>query len=359
MAADTKTVEYHCLQVAEIETLTAESVAITFDVPARLAKTFSFIPGQHVAMKAEIDGKDVRRTYSVCADPADGVLRVGVKRIPGGIFSTFATERLEPGTQLEVSAPYGEFTIEPDPAVARRYGAIAAGSGITPILAMITAVLGTEPQSSFTLLFGNRSSASIMFLEELEGLKDSYPGRFQLVHILSREAQMTPLLSGRLDEARLAEIFASVVAPATIDVWYLCGPYEMVAAARAALATSGVDRAAIHDELFFAEPTPTTEPPDIADSGGVVVEFTLDGRTSSVVVDPSGPPVLAYTLQSRPDTPFSCRGGMCTTCKAQVIDGSATMDLNYALTDEDLEKGYILTCQAHPASDRLTITYDV
>ncbi|MDJ0954725.1 MAG: phenylacetate-CoA oxygenase/reductase subunit PaaK [Acidimicrobiia bacterium] len=355
----TDSVEYHPLRVAGIETLTAESVAITFDVPTRLAETFRFLPGQHVALKAVIDGQDVRRTYSVCADPADDLLRVGVRRIPGGRFSTFATEHLEPGDQLEVSAPYGEFTIDLDPQAARRYGAIAAGSGITPILAMIAAVLSAEPQSSFTLVFGNRSSASIMFLEELEGLKDRYPDRFQLIHVLSREAQIIPMLSGRLDEARLATILESLVDPDIVDAWYLCGPYEVVAAAQAALVASGVDPAAIHDELFFAQPTPPTQPPAVADTGGVVVEFTLDGRTSSVMVDPSGPPVLAYALEERRDTPFSCRGGMCTTCKAQVTEGSATMDLNFALTAEDLARGYILTCQAHPASDRLTITYDV
>ncbi len=359
MAADVQGVDYHTLTVAEVEPLTDESVAITFDVPPSLGDTFSFLPGQHIAVRAVIAGEDVRRTYSVCAAPADRKLRVGVKRIPGGVFSTYATEQLRPGDQLDVAPPYGDFTIEPEPYASRHYGAIAAGSGITPVLSMIAAVLGTEQESRFTLLFGNRSSSSIMFLEELEGLKDRYPDRFHLIHVLSQEAQIIPLLSGRLDETRLAALFATVLDPLTIDSWYLCGPFELVESARTALATSGVDPAAIHDELFFAQPTPVTPPAATDPDTGITVDFTLDGRTSSVSVDPEGPPILTYALAERRDTPFSCRGGMCTTCKARVIDGKATMDLNFALTDEDLEKGYILTCQAHPASDELTITYDV
>ena len=360
MTTDIQRVEFHSLTVKTIDTLTEDAVAITFDVPAELADTYSYRPGQHVAVKADIDGEDIRRTYSVAADVASNQLRIGVKRIEGGSFSTFATQRLREGDQLDVAAPYGEFTIEPRADQARHYGAIAAGSGITPVLSMISSVLGTEPNSRFTLLFGNRSSTSIMFLEELEGLKDRYPDRFHLVHVLSREAQIIPLLSGRLDEERLAALFSTVVDVGAVDAWYLCGPYEMVQAARSELMTQEVSPDTIHDELFFAEPAPTRAPRPVSDMKGAAhVTFTLDGRTSSMPVDPEGPPILAYALEQRRDIPFSCRGGMCTTCKAQVVDGEATMDLNFALADEDLAKGYILTCQAHPKSEQLTITYDV
>ena len=360
MTTETQGVDFHCLTVAAIETLTEDAVAITFDVPAELADLYTHKPGQHVAIKAEIAGVDIRRTYSVAADIASNQLRIGVKRIEGGSFSTYATRRLQQGDRLEVGTPYGEFTIEPRPDRARHYAAIAAGSGITPVLSMVSSVLATEPNSRFTLVFGNRSSNSIMFLEELEGLKDRYPDRFHLVHVLSREAQIIPLLSGRLDEERLAALFATIIDVASVDSWYLCGPYEMVRAAKTELTTQGVAAEVIHDELFFAEPAPPPTPAiAVTDSDATQVTFTLDGRTSSMSVDPDGPPILSYALEQRRDVPFSCRGGMCTTCKAQVIAGEVKMELNFALADDDLAKGYILTCQAHPTSQELSITYDV
>jgi ring-1,2-phenylacetyl-CoA epoxidase subunit PaaE len=283
-----------------------------------------------------------------------------VKRIEGGTFSSFATTRLRPGDQLDVTPPYGEFTVVPRAAQALHYGAIAAGSGITPILSMIATVLEAEPDSRFTLLLGNRTSTSIMFLEELEGLKDRYPDRFHLVHVLSREAQIIPVLSGRLDEERLETLFDTIIDAGSVDNWYLCGPYELVQSARAALRTRGIHEDTIHDELFFAEPTPAPPAPAPVDETGMThVTFTLDGRTSSVLVDPDGPPILSYALEARRDTPFSCRGGMCTTCKAQIIEGDVAMDLNFALAEDDLAKGYILTCQSHPQSENLAITYDV
>jgi len=360
MTTDIQSVSFETLTVARIEPLTDNAVAITFAIPDDLAETYRFIPGQHIAIRADIDGQDIRRTYSICADAASNRLRIGVKRIEGGVFSSFATTDLSPGDDLEVAPPYGEFTIEPAADKAAHYGAIAAGSGITPVLSMIYSVLAAEPKSRFTLLFGNRSSTSIMFLEELEGLKDRYPERFHLIHVLSREAQIIPILSGRLDEKRLGELLDGVVDAASVDSWYLCGPYEMVHAARAVLAARGVGPDQIHDELFFAEPAPPVPSVAEIDTAGMAqVTFTLDGRTATVPVDPDGEPILAYALEERRDTPYSCRGGMCTTCKAQVIDGDAKMDLNFALADEDLAKGYILTCQAHPKSETLTITFDV
>jgi ring-1,2-phenylacetyl-CoA epoxidase subunit PaaE len=353
-------VVYHPLAVAAVDTLTDDSVAITLEVPQTLADTFRFLPGQHIGVKADIAGQDVRRTYSVCTDPAEGRLRIGVKRIPDGLFSTYATSRLQPGDRIEVSPPHGDFLIAPAPGTVRHYAAIAAGSGITPVLAMIAAVLNTEQKSKFTLLFGNRTSRSVMFLEELEGLKDRYPDRFHLIHVLSREAQTAPILSGRLDVSRLDALLAGLVDVDSVDGWYLCGPFEMVGAARQALADRGVDPAAIHDELFFSDPTPPVPPPSDENTAGAVrLRFTLDGRTTTTTVDPDGPPILSYALNERRDTPFSCRGGMCTTCRARIIEGTAEMELNFALTTEDLAKGYLLTCQAHPTSDTLEITYDV
>ena len=360
MTTDTQAVEYHPLTISNVEALTDDAVAITFDVPDSLAGLYRYVPGQHIAVRADIDGQDVRRTYSICADATTDQLRIGVKRLEGGTFSTYATTRLKIGEQLDVTPPHGEFTIAPDPTATNHYGAVAAGSGITPVISMIATVLAAEPSSRFTLVFGNRSSASIMFLEELEGLKDRYPARLHLVHVLSREAQIIPALSGRLDQDRLVALFDTVVDIASVDSWYLCGPYEMVESARAALVAGGVAADAINDELFFAEPTPAPPPAPLVDKAGMAeVTFSLDGRTTTVLVDPDGPAILAYALEERRDTPFSCRGGMCTTCKAEVVKGEAKMDLNFALADEDLARGYILTCQAHPVSNKLTITYDV
>ena len=354
------TPEFFSLAVAQIETLTDDAVAITFDVPSEIADRFRYLPGQHVTIRAIIDGEDVRRTYSVCANANDGDLRVGVKRIPGGVFSTYATTSLEVGTVLDVMEPVGEFAIEPDSRHHKHYAAVAAGSGITPVLSMISTVLESEPNSRFTLVFGNRESRSVMFLEDLEGLKDRYPSRFNLIHVLSREPSLIPLFSGRIDAAKLEQILDVLVDTETVADWYLCGPYEMVEDARKVLSARGMAAGRIHDELFFSGdvviPPAPIEP---ATPGAVPVIVTLDGRSSLIRGDPTGPPLLDYALQVRPDTPWSCRGGMCTTCKAKVVVGDAVLDRNFALTDDDLHRGYILTCQAHPVTDELEITYDV
>lgn len=352
--------EFFPLTVSQVEPLTDDAVAITFDVPDEAAERFRYLPGQHVTIRAFIDGEDVRRTYSVCANANTGELRVGVKRIPGGRFSTYATTLLDPGVVLDVMPPMGEFTIEPDSRRRRHYAAVAAGSGITPVLSMISTVLETEPNSRFTLVFGNRESRSVMFLEDLQGLKDRYPDRFNLIHVLSREPSLIPLFSGRVDAAKLEEILDAVVDPPSVDEWFLCGPYEMVEDARKVLTARGVPGRQIHDELFFSGdveiPAPPVVPPE---PGTVTMTLTLDGRSSLIRVDPSGPPVLDYALQVRPDAPWSCRGGMCTTCRAKVVVGDVALDRNFALTEDDLRRGYILTCQAHPVTDELEITYDV
>ncbi|HHC07894.1 MAG TPA: phenylacetate-CoA oxygenase/reductase subunit PaaK [Actinobacteria bacterium] len=348
---------FHPLTVARIEPLTDEAVAITFDVPPELDHEFRWRPGQHVTVRATIDGEDVRRSYSICADPATGPLRIGVKRLDGGVFSTYATKELQVGDVLEVGPPVGEFVLDPDPSRAAHYGAVAAGSGITPILSMVTSVLRHEPESRFTLLFGNRDGRSIMFLEELEGLKDRYPDRFQLVHVLSREPSVIPLFSGRIDAEKLRALLATIVDP-SIDEWFLCGPYEMVEDARSVLEATGLPADRIHDELFFAAPLPERAPEPVAVGEGVPVTFTLDGRTATVMVPKDGAPIIDYVAQVRPDVPWSCRAGMCMTCRAKVVEGSARLDRNFALTPEELEQGYVLTCQAHPVSDAVELSYD-
>ena len=253
---------FHRLTVSDVTAETDDSVAVTFAVPEALIGEFAYLPGQHVTLRAVVDGEDVRRSYSICADASTGVLRVGIKQLPGGAFSTWATTSLRPGAALDVMPPVGEFTITPDPNRSLHYAAIAAGSGITPVLSLVSTVLSVEPESRFTVVYGNRRAASIMFLDELEGLKNRYPGRLHLVHVLSREGGIVPLLSGRLDAGKLAELLDTVVDAGTVDEWFLCGPYEMVTAAHALLQERGFGDDAVHDELFFAGPIdPALLPP--------------------------------------------------------------------------------------------------
>jgi ring-1,2-phenylacetyl-CoA epoxidase subunit PaaE len=353
------TVEFHPLRVAEVRPETDDGVAITFDLPNHLAERFRWLPGQHVTVRAEIDGDDVRRSYSICAPVDEGRLRVGVKRIHDGVFSGWATTRLQVGDIVDVTPPIGEFFHRPDPSTARWYVAVAAGSGITPVLSIVASTLAAEPASRFTLLYGNRTTRSIMFLDEVEGLKDRYPQRFQLVHVLSREPHDLPLFQGRLDADKLRSLFDTLVPADEVDEWFLCGPWGMVEAARDVLGERGVDPTSIHDELFFDERfVPPPEPS--ADTEGLsTVRITLDGRTSVVLVDPDGPPILDYARTVRAEAPFACKGGMCATCKAVVTVGEVRMDKNYALTEEERAAGLVLTCQSHPTTDEVAVSYDV
>ena len=351
---------FHALPVVEVKRETEESVAVSFGVPPRLQRQYSYLPGQHVTVRAQIGGEDVRRSYSLCADAATGQLRIGVKQLRGGKFSTYANSHLKAGDLLDVMPPVGDFIIEPDPTSARHYAAVAAGSGITPVLSLISTTLRAEPRCRWTLLLGNRSVASIMFLEELSALKDRYLDRFHLLHVLSREKQSSPLLSGRIDRGRLESILASLVNAETVDVWFLCGPYQMVETVQETLQDRGVPPTDIKHELFFAGPPPAYDQAEVladAAEGLVDLTFTVDGRTSTVRMA-RGARVLDAALTARPDLPWSCRGGMCASCKAQVLEGEVSMEHNYALVAEDLEAGFVLTCQAIPEGDRLSVDFD-
>ena len=349
--------EFRRLRVAAVERLTDDAVAVTFEMPGHLAREFSYLPGQHVTVKADLDGVDVRRSYSICSNANGGRLRIGIKQLPGGTFSTFATTRLAPGDELEVMAPVGEFTAIPRPV---HYGAVAAGSGITPVLSLVSTFLESEPDCRFSVIFGNRGADSVMFLDELEGLKDRYPDRLQIVHVLSREQALSPLLSGRLDEERLVELLDKVVAPARPEEWFLCGPFEVVAAARRVLEARGTASELIHDELFFAGPLDlSTLPPEPMDEEGAVqLSFTLDGRVTSARMRPETS-ILDAALRVRPELPYSCKGGMCASCKARLVTGQVHMDKNWALIDSEVQAGYVLTCQAHPLTDSVEVDFDV
>ncbi len=351
--------EFHQLRVTEVSPLTEDSVAVTFDVPDQLSETFAYLPGQHVTVRAFIADEDVRRSYSICANANSDKLRVGIKRLPGGAFSTYATADLKAGDVLDVMAPVGDFTIDINPSSPRRAVAIAVGSGITPVISLIATSLESEPFANWTLLFGNRTANSIMFLEELEGLKDRYRSRFQLFHLLSREGSDVPLLSGRIDENKIRTIHDRLLGNAPVDDWYLCGPYQVVMMARQTLRSLGVAEEAIHDELFFAGPVDSSTLPPEPPPGEGTVELTviLDGRSvdTRMSVETS---ILDAALRVRSELPFSCKGGMCATCKGRIEEGEVTMEKNYALIDEEVEAGYVLTCQSHPVSDRVVVRYD-
>jgi ring-1,2-phenylacetyl-CoA epoxidase subunit PaaE len=352
-------VVFHPLRVVEVTPLTDEAVAVSFDVPAELADTFTYIPGQHVTLRSEIDGEDLRRSYSICANARSGKLRVGIKKLPGGKFSTYATTSLQAGDVLEVMPPIGEFTIDIDPTRRRRAVAIAAGSGITPVISLISSSLEMEPEASWTLLYGNRTANSIMFLDELEGLKDRYRDRFQLFHILSREGSDVPLLSGRIDAEKIEVIHDRLLGAEPVDGWYLCGPFDLVMTARETLMSLGIAEERIHDELFFAGPVDTTTlPPEpLPGEGSVELTVILDGRAAQTRMS-AETSVLDAALRVRPELPFSCKGGMCASCKGRIEVGEVTMDKNYALVDSELEAGFVLTCQAHPKTDQVVVRYD-
>lgn len=350
---------FHPLRVTEVSRLTDDAVAVTFDVPDSLRDRFTYLPGQHVTVRADIDGVDARRSYSICAPANSGKLRVGIKRLPGGRFSNYANDVLKAGDTLEVMPPVGDFTIDIDPTRPRRGVVLVAGSGITPALSLVSTSLEMEPMSRWTVVYGNRTVSSIMFLDELEGLKDRFHPRLQILHVLSREGSDVPLLSGRIDAEKIRTIHDRLLGSDPIDDWYLCGPFEMVSMARATLGEMGVEDSDIHDELFFAGPvdlsTLPPEPP--AGEGTVDLTVILDGRAVETRMTPETS-ILDAALRVRTELPFSCKGGMCATCKGRIEEGEVTMAKNYALVDAEVEAGYVLTCQAHPLSDRVVVRYD-
>jgi ring-1,2-phenylacetyl-CoA epoxidase subunit PaaE len=354
---------FHPLSVATVDRLTADAVAITFTVPEQLRATFAFSAGQHLTVRRTgEDGEDVRRSYSICSTPDElarhGRLRIGVREIPGGAFSAYACGALRGGDTVEVLPPLGTFTTAFAPDRVRHYGAVVAGSGITPVLSLVATALAVEPASTFTVVYGNRTANSVMFAEELADLKDRYPTRLHLVHVLSREMGESPLLSGRIDAERLSRLLDTIVPGDDIEEWFLCGPYGMVVDAKAVLAGRGVPEAAVHTELFHVDeaPAPPRRPADEPGTG-TEVTIVLDGRSSRFTMGREER-VLDAALRVRGELPYACKGGVCSTCKAKVIDGEVTMARNYALEPDEVAAGYVLTCQASPVTDTLTVDYD-
>jgi ring-1,2-phenylacetyl-CoA epoxidase subunit PaaE len=360
---DTKTAKtmFHALRIAEVRRETRDAVSIRFEVPPALEAVFTFAAGQYVTVRAVIDGAEVRRNYSICAAPLDGELRIAVKALPGGVFSVYANERLRAGDVIEVMPAAGHFTAPFGPDRALRYAAFAAGSGITPILSIIRTVLQVEPRSRFTLVYGNRVSGQILFLDALAALKNRFMARFDVYHFLSAEEEEIALFNGRLDRAKCEQVLEDLIDPATLDLCFICGPEGMMAAAERALWDRGVAPEAVRLERFVAGGTAgpsTASLAAISQAAGRSMGVVLEGRRSTVVFDAALGNILDSVRASGVAAPFACKGGVCATCRAKIVSGRATMGVNYGLTPDEVAQGYILTCQATPVTDDLVITYD-
>jgi ring-1,2-phenylacetyl-CoA epoxidase subunit PaaE len=351
---------FHKLAVLGIQRLTDDSCAVEFDVPEQLRNAFAFHPGQHLTLRRIAGDSEDRRTYSICSTPRElaehGTLRIGVKRIPDGVFSGWLTAGLAVGELAEVMEPAGHFGIS-DATGTRKLGCLVAGSGITPVLSIAASVLHDEPDSEVLLFYGNRTSNDVMFLEQLADLKNSYPARLTLLHVLSGEPQLSELLTGRIDAGKIATLLAGPGRDVTD--WYLCGPFGMVTAARDALAAGGVPEGNIHAELFYVgevEPELPSAASQVSDERSAVT-LTLAGRTSTVAVPYSGQSILDAALASRPDAPYACKGGVCGTCRAKVIRGEVRMARNYALEPDEVAAGLVLACQSHPTTAEVELEF--
>ena len=354
--------QFHTLKVRDVRPETADSISVAFDVPPELRDAYRFRQGQFLTLKGTVDGEELRRSYSVCVGvpeyERDGELRVAIKRVAGGRFSNWANDTLRAGQPVEVMTPDGRFFTELAPAQRKRYVGFAGGSGITPMLSLIKTTLATEPGSEFTLVYGNRSVSSIMFIETLEELKNRYLDRLRLYHVLSDEPTEVELLSGLLDQAKCRELLATVLSPSEIDEAFICGPEPMMNAAEAALLEAGVAREKVHIERF-GTPTPLIAPAKADDSAPAAqVTIIVDGKERRLRVAYQGQAILDAGLAAGANLPYACKGGVCCTCRAKVLEGEVRMDKNYTLEPHEIAQGFVLTCQAHPVSERVVVSYD-
>ncbi|MDI2035728.1 1,2-phenylacetyl-CoA epoxidase subunit PaaE [Paenarthrobacter nitroguajacolicus] len=394
--ASRRRASFHNLTVAEVRRLTDDAIEVTFGVPAELAGQYDYLPGQYVALRTTLKDEngephEVRRSYSICAEPRsfeDGSseIRVAIKKDLGGLFSTWANAELKAGDVLDVMNPQGAFisrhgkdgssvqhnvmnSMNHPEELAGEPGsfvAIAAGSGITPVIAIARTLLAANPETTFDLVYANKAAMDVMFLEELADLKDKYPTRLALHHVLSREQRIAPLMTGRIDSEKLQALLSSAIHAEDVDEWFLCGPFELVQLCRDTLAARGVEPEHVRFELFTTgrpdRPEGNAGRPVVADESQDTykITFTLDGLTGDVASPTHArESILNAALRVRPDVPFACAGGVCGTCRAKLVTGTVTMDENYALEQDELDKGYVLTCQSHPTSEEVTVDFDV
>ena len=353
---------FHPLKIADVRREIDDAVSLRFELPEELRGIFRFAPGQHLTLRTEIDGEDVRRNYSICVAPHDEELRIAIKQINGGLFSTWANRNLAPGDTLDVMPPHGSFTWAFDAARAATYVGFAGGSGITPILSLLKTALLIEPQSSFTLLYGNRASNTIMFLEELAALKNRFMDRLQIYHFLEEEEEEVDLFNGRLDSTKIAQVLQSIVDPTVIDAAFICGPGPMMDAAEQGLLDAGVAADKILIERFTIGEISAVQAAAARalekQAEGRKVQITLEGRRRTLTFDAEKGSILENARAAGLPAPYACKAGVCATCRAKLVSGEVTMKANYGLSAEELAQGYVLTCQAVPLTDDVALDYD-
>lgn len=351
---------FHSLTIQDIRIETKDCVSIAFHIPEHLKTAFQFKQGQNITLKATINGTEVRRSYSLCSSPFSNECRVAIKKVDGGLFSTFANEQLQVGDTLEVMQPTGKFYTELNYSHTKNYVAFAAGSGITPILSIIQTTLTAEPNSNFVLVYGNKNQHSIIFKEALEALKNKYLHRFQLIHILSRERTDADVNFGRIDTNKLQQL-GSLINYAITDEFFICGPEEMIFCVKDFLTQQSIDLKKIHFELFAASTpkTKTTNTETIDTTAKSKIFVTVDGRSFDFDLPFNGTNILDAALQQGADLPYACKGGVCCTCKAKLLEGEVKMDVHWGLEHEEIEQGFILTCQSHPTTEKVVVDFDV
>lgn len=354
------TPKFHSLKVLEVTKETEDAVSIAFEVPADLKDEYSYKSGQYLTLKAIVDGEELRRSYSLCSAPFENEWRVAIKQVDKGKFSTFANTKLKSGDLMDVMTPMGNFAIETDPSKKGSYVLFAAGSGITPVLSIAKSILKNEPNSDVTLFYGNKGVNSVIFKEEIEGLKNQYMNRLRVIHIFSRENLGNKIQKGRIDQEKANELFKAFLKGTEIDGVYICGPEAMILGVKDSMIANGVHESRVHFELFTT-PSAKAKSVELPTNSPKIesnITIIMDGDEYDVHLDSTGKNILDAAYDSGADLPFACKGGVCCTCKAKIIEGSVRMDVNYALEKDEVEAGYILTCQSHPTSDKLIISFD-
>jgi ring-1,2-phenylacetyl-CoA epoxidase subunit PaaE len=351
------TPKFHALVIADVRRETEDTVSIAFGVPESLKSDYAYKSGQYLTLKAIINGQDTRRSYSLCSSPFENEWRVAVKRVENGVFSNFANDALKIGDSIEVMTPTGNFALTPNQNTSKNYALFAAGSGVTPILSIAKTVLKEEPNSSVTFFYGNKNFGSIIFREEIEALKNNYMDRLRVIHVLSRESLGNQIQKGRIDKANFTEIIKSDLNILKADAFFICGPEGMIHDVKDTLKLFGVHDKKIKFELFAA-PIASEQIPEIDFKGISEVTVILDHEKLTFEMKSGNATILDLVEKNGMDAPYSCRGGVCCSCKAKVLEGKATMRVNYSLTDEEVKQGYILTCQAQPNSEKLTVSFD-
>jgi ring-1,2-phenylacetyl-CoA epoxidase subunit PaaE len=351
---------FHSLTISDVNKETEDTVSIAFNIPSELVNDYKFQSGQYLTLRAMIDGEDVRRSYSLCSSPFENEWRVAIKQVPEGKFSTYANQELKSGMQLDVMTPAGNFSLESNASNSKSYVLFAAGSGITPVLSIAKTALNDEPNSDVTLFYGNKGFGSIIFREEIEALKNEYMDRLRVIHVLSRESIGNPLQKGRIDKNKADALFDAMLRGVDVDAVYICGPESMILGVKESMIGKGVDASKVHFELFTSPSEskekiarPTNSPK--VDANVIII---IDDEEVELHLASDGKNILDAAQEAGADVPYACKGGVCCTCKAKIIEGTASMDVNYALEPDEVAAGFILTCQAHPTSDKLIVSFD-